>query len=187
MITSAALCLLTLVATAGCLVPIPLAQQFQSDGGTGLVVERAFPPFGTLNAMPRTTPFAFQLYVKSDSPALAGRLCVQVNENCCMLNPPDTTSCQDDATVTQVGDPGSGEYELAFQQYPPCILAPGNVPRVYVVPVVATGGFAPTVGFIGAEGLGTVDATHYWTVNCQLAMTGAGDGKLPSLKPPEER
>lgn len=150
----------------GCLIPLPLDQENPVDGGQLLMIESTDPPLGTLTSLSRVTPFRFSMRVRSDSPQLAGRLCLQVNETCCTLNPgdPRVTRCLQDATVTPTGDPG--RYEVSFlQRVTPCSQEL-SVSRAYVVPVLATGGFDPSEGFIGVSGYGTVDMNHYWTVLC---------------------
>ena len=162
---SCALCLVCLPG-AGCLVPLGLEQQNQVDGGLSLYVDSATPPFGTLAAMKRNEGFTFSLHVRSDSRTLAGRLCVQVNQSCCDLMPDNlaATRCVGDANVVPTGDPDS--FTVTFQSFfAPCGLDL-TVPRVYVVPVLASQGFDSSTGMLGIRGFGTIDKNHYWSVLC---------------------
>ena len=156
---------LTALLATGCLVPLGLEQQNPSDGGLALYVESASPPFGTLAAMKRTEGITFSMRVRSDSDRLAGRLCVQINQTCCQLEPdkPSVTRYLFDANVVPTGDPDS--YNVTFQFFAPC-GQDAVVPRVYVVPVLATGGFETTSGSLSVNGFGTIDKNHYWSVLC---------------------
>ena len=49
---------------------------------------------------------------------------------------------------------------------PDLLVQDAVVPRVYVVPVLATGGFETTSGSLSVNGFGTIDKNHYWSVLC---------------------
>ncbi|MBP6607935.1 MAG: hypothetical protein KA258_00010 [Deltaproteobacteria bacterium] len=152
---------------SGCLIPIPLEQQVTTDGGRYLQVKAAIPPFGTQRATSILEKYSYQVDVVTDSPDVAARLYVQLNGTCCDLNldNPNITRYFQQAQVAVV-DPAAGSYSLVFsQQVLPCATGfAGSI--AYVVPVVASGGFADGPVGVRPEGLGEVDRSHYWTVIC---------------------
>ncbi len=156
------LCLLS-----ACLVPIPLDQQNPTDGGQLLVVTSAIPEFGARSAIKQTDGFVYSIHVQSDSSNLAGRLYLQVNESCCdlMVDDPNATRFLESAANVTADDPSGNSYTVGFGTVVPCVqVASGAV--AYVVPVLASGGFADGPNGIRPEGLGTVDQTHFWSVRC---------------------
>lgn len=160
---------LTLLPATGCLIPLPLEQQNSVDGGQLLVVTGAMPKFGSQVALMNTTAFSYQIDVVSDSPSLAGRLYLQVNGSCCDLKIGDSnvTRFRAQAQVTPLAQ-GSNLYTVEFNNpvVVPCSEGLPAGSTVYVVPVLASGGFSPSSDPISPEGIGVVDRSHYWTVKC---------------------
>ncbi len=162
---------LALLPASGCLIPLPLEQQNSVDGGQLLVVTGAMPKFGSQVALMNTMPFSYQIDVISDSASLAGRLYLQVNGSCCDLKLDDSnvTRFKSQAQVTPLAQ-GNNLYTVEFNN--PVVPCSEGLPAgstVYVVPVLASGGFSPgpnpNAG-IYPDGLGVVDRSHYWTVKC---------------------
>lgn len=163
-------CLLLASSLAACLVPIPLEQVATSDGGQILEVTGANPAFGTQRPTSGGEPFIYEVDVISDSPSVAGRLYAQLNGSCCDLDVDDrkVTYPHQSGTTMAVGA-GAGataRYTINFPQVVrPCTLGfAGTV--VYLVPVLASGGFQDGPNGFRPEGNGVVDRSHYWTVIC---------------------
>lgn len=162
---------LTLGQGPGCLIPLPLEQQNVVDGGQLLVVTGSMPKFGSQVALMNTTTFTYQIDVVSDSASLAGRLYVQVNGSCCDLKIDDSnvTRFRGQAQVTPLSQ-GNNLYSVEFNN--PVVPCSEGLPAgstVYVVPVLASGGFIPSSSpnpVINPDGIGVVDRSHYWTVKC---------------------
>lgn len=147
----------------GCIVPLPLEQQRQVDGGQTLVVKGAQAPFGTLRAMNPTSVFNLNIDVVTDSPDVVGRLYALGSGQCCDIDftKPDVTRYMQTGATSATET--SGRYTISFQTVAPC--AQGfTVNPVFLIPVIASGGFTTTTA--APEGRGEVDATHYWTVTC---------------------
>ena len=159
--------LLLLPAEAGCLIPIPLEQQVSTESCKNLMVKSAIPPFGTQWTNKRLETYSFQVDVLTDCTKVAARLYLQLNGTCCDLNldDPNVTRFDQEAHV-QLVDPTAGSYSLVFnQRVLPCATGFPGMP-VYVVPVVASGGFVDGAMGVYPEGFGEVDHGHYWTVIC---------------------
>jgi hypothetical protein len=158
---------LSLAVQIGCLIPIPLEQQVTTDGGRSLQVKAAIPPFGTQRATSILEKYAYQVDVVSDSADVAARLYLQINGTCCDLNidNPNVTRWSQQAQAQAV-DSSTGSYSMVFSQpVLPCTMVPAGA-MVYVVPVIASGGFADFQMGVRPDGLGEVDRSHYWTVIC---------------------
>jgi len=159
--------LLLVPEASGCLIPIPLEQQANSDGGKQLSVNAAIPPFGTQRATSILEKYSYQVDVLTESVDVAARLYLQLNGTCCDLNldNPNVTRFYQQAQA-QVVDPTVGSYSMVFsQQVLPCATGfAGSI--AYVVPVVTSGGFVDGPSGFRPEGLGEVDRSHYWTVIC---------------------
>lgn len=153
----------------GCLVPLPLSEQTVADGGAVLMVVGSMPPFGTMQAISITQQQNYSVEVITDSPRVAGRLFIEINDACCNLNADDPNVIR----FSQFGyampeDTGSGtlvRYNIQFQQpVQPCTMVPPKV-RANVIPVIATEGFPDPTG-VGPNGLGIVDNSHFWQISC---------------------
>ncbi len=159
--------LLSLLCSAGCLIPIPLEQQVTPETCSSLSVQSAIPPFGTQRATSILEKYSYQVDVTTDCPSVSARLYLQLNGTCCDLNVdnPNVTRFYQQAQAQAV-DSTAGIYSLVFsQQVLPCATGfAGSI--AYVVPVVASGGFADGPSGFRPEGLGEVDRSHYWTVTC---------------------
>lgn len=154
-------------AATGCLVPIPLDQEVPLDGGTSLKVVEAMPMFGTTTAISSTMPFNFQIDIETDNPKSAGRLYLQVNDSCCNLDVenPNVTRFRQHADAQQI-EPGKPRYKIDFSQTElPCGQGFSGT-RVFLVPVITSGGFKDGPMGIRPEAFGDVDRSHYWTINC---------------------
>jgi hypothetical protein len=163
----ALLCLPTLM-LAGCLVPLPLSEQTAADGGQVLMVVGAMPPFGTMQAISITQQQNYSVEVITDSPRVAGRLFIEVNDACCNLTGDYTVIKFSQFGYAMPEDTGSGtlvRYNIQFQQpVQPCTMVPPKV-RANVIPVLATEGFPDPTG-VGPNGLGIVDNSHFWQISC---------------------
>ena len=158
---------LALLGQIGCLIPIPLEQQATTDGGRTLQVKAAIPPFGTQRATSILEISADQVDVITDSADIAARLYLQINGTCCDLNidNPNVTRWSQQAQAQAV-DSATGSYSLVFSQpVLQCTMVPAGA-IVYVVPVIASGGFSDFQMGVRPDGLGEVDRSHYWTVIC---------------------
>lgn len=159
--------------SAGCLVPLPLEQEAAPDGGLLLQVIDSDPKFGVQSLTKSTDQVQYQLDVLTDSPQVKGRLYVQLNGTCCDLGvdatPPTARFLlQADPRLIEMGmQTGSMDrYTIDFsQRVQPCNMSASSS-LVFMVPVVATEGFADGTTGYHPEGLGTVDRSHYWTVIC---------------------
>ncbi|MCS6912917.1 MAG: hypothetical protein RMK29_05095 [Myxococcales bacterium] len=164
MVATRWLCGALLAAATGCLVPLPLSGDNPVDGGRWLMITDAIPPFGTQLAIRQDVDFDYTLDLRTDSAAVAGRLYVHVNGDCCELevtNPQKVHFLQEAVMITAV-EPG--RFRMSWMDVRPCYHVP---PRAvaYVVPVVASGGFVggPTEKL---EAVGLLDKHHYWSVHC---------------------
>lgn len=163
--------LLATIAAPACLVPLPLDVEKTPDAGQHLRVISAKPMFGTQPLGGPLDPFAAQIDVECDNPLVAARLYAKINASCCDLNVEDNKdtifSGYADATPVSPGTGAMNLYTIEFRQAVlPCNLNPSGK-RVYIVPVLASGGFpGGPAGFRPEEGLGTIDRTHFWEVNC---------------------
>lgn len=158
---------LSVVGQVGCLIPIPLEQQVTTDGGLSLQVKAAIPPFGTQRATSILEKYTYQVDVVTGSADVAARLYLQINGTCCDLNidNPNVTRWSQQAQAQAV-DATTGSYSMVFSQpVLPCTMVPAGA-IVYVVPVIASGGFADFQMGVRPDGLGEVDRSHYWTVIC---------------------
>ena len=147
---------------SGCIVPLPLEQQRQVDGGQTLVVKGATDPFGTLRAMNPTTAFSPVIDLVADNSDVVGRLYALGSGSCCELDTSrtDVLRLLGQGMTSETATPG--RYTINFQPVFPC--AQGfTVNPVFLVLVVASGGF---VDAFKPQALGEVDANHYWTVTC---------------------
>lgn len=157
---------LGLLVLPGCLVPLPLQQQNSVDGGQLLMISSAVPPFGTQVATKVTDNWKYTIDVVSDSPSLAGRLYRKVDGSCCDvdLTNPRSTRFQQQAQVTRLA-PDKNLYSVEFNnQVVPCDQDQPAGFTIFIVPVLASGGFLPDP--VEPDGIGVVDRTHYWTVRC---------------------
>jgi hypothetical protein len=149
----------------GCLIPIALEQQNPSDGGELLLVKGAMPAFGTQRAMTITDAFQYRVDVATDSANVAGRLYIQLNGTCCDLNPEmaGATRFLQQALVQAASE---NRYTVEFRQVvQPCLQGFAGS-TVYIVPVIASGGFIDGPTGTKPAGFGEVDQSHYWTVTC---------------------
>ena len=147
-------------------MPLPLQQQNSADGGQLLIVTSAEPQFGTQLAPSLTYASTYRIDVISDSPSVAGRLYRQVDGTCCELDITKSgqTRFLQQAQVTRVA-PDKNLYSVDFNN--PVVLCDQGLPAgstIFIVPVVASGGFIPSP--VLPDGMGMVDRTHYWTVRC---------------------
>lgn len=149
---------------SGCIVPLPLEQQRQADGGQTLVVKGAQDPFGTLIAPNPTYSFTLNIDVVTDSPDVVGRLYALGSGKCCDIDVSKTDVTRLLQTGATSATETAGRYTISFQTVLPC--AQGFTVRpVFLVPVIASGGFV-NKDSSSPEARGEVDATHYWTVTC---------------------
>lgn len=157
---------------SGCILPAALQQEVP-DGGLLLEVVSSEPSFGPLKAVnPSQTYKDIRIDVFSDSSAVAGRLFIQKNGLCCDLDNPDHAVIehnQNADTMKLESDIGPyPHYTLVFRQpVQPC----GAVPPTkvaYLIPVIASQGFSDQQGdaVSASTGLGFVDKTHFWSVQC---------------------
>lgn len=145
-------------------------QPVVADGGRLLFVSGAAPPFGVLSSLGNLAkPFIFTVHVQSDSANLDGRLCVELDDECCLLRPqdPEKTRCFGKSRVGPTGSPVGVDYEVSFPVFAPCAQLGPLGRTAYVVPVLATGGFDDSDGILGVDGRGTVDKSHFWSVLCR--------------------
>jgi hypothetical protein len=161
--------LLLVLLLAGCLVPLPLTEQTVADGGQILMVTSAMPVFGTTPATSTAQFFSYQVEVLTDSPQIAGRLFIEVNDACCsFVDDPNVTQFKQNGTVTQE-NPSAGNlvrYTIEFpNQFQPCTMVPPHL-RANVIPVLATEGFPDGPTGVVPNGLGIVDSSHFWQVSC---------------------
>lgn len=156
--------LCALVVGAGCLIPLPLEQEGQPDAGEMLLIKGAQPkPFGTFSVMLEGEKFSLDVDVATESPTVAGQLYRQVNGTCCELDPMSTsvTNFLGGGTTNPTSDPGRWTISFPVQ---PCGQ---NAPKtVYLVPVIASGGFFYDMQRNEFIARGEVDRSHYWTVTC---------------------
>lgn len=147
----------------GCIVPLPLEQQRQVDGGQTLIVKGARDPFGTLRAPNPTFGYTFDIDVVTDSPDVLGRLYALGSGKCCDIDVSKTDVTRYLQTGATTATETPGRYTISFATVLPC--AQGfTVNPVFLIPVIASGGFVSMPPYL--EGRGEVDATHYWTVTC---------------------
>ena len=158
---------LGLLVLPGCLVPLPLEQQNSVDGGQLLMVTDGRPPFGTQPVLKLTDASTYKINVISDSPSLAARLYRKVDGTCCDLDlsKGDSTRFLLQAQVTRPA-PDKNNYTVDFNN--PVVLC-DQTPAgstIFIVPVLASGGFIPDPNSTQPDGIGVVDRSHYWTVHC---------------------
>ncbi len=150
-------------------MPVSLEREAPTDGGQILQVTGSNPVFGTQLTTGSLDTFNYQIDVMSDSPMVSGRLYVQLKGNCCDLDVDkvDTTRFLQDTTAVNPTMNSLGRYTIDFRQtVQPCAQGV-SVSIVYIVPVLATGGFVDDQSTrFRPEGLGVVDRSHYWTVIC---------------------
>lgn len=156
---------------SGCLVPIPLEAEAPTDGGQRLEVLGGTPKFGSLPVVSSLDSFNLGVDVECDSPAVAGRLYLQLNGSCCDLdvtNTKVTRFLQNADTLpvsTNRGNGTTARYTIDFRQPAlPCTFVSGSI--AFIIPVLASGGFQDGPTGFRPEGIGITDRSHYWTVIC---------------------
>lgn len=153
--------LCVLATGAGCLIPLPLEQEAQPDAGETVVIKGAQPKLGTIPVTGSSMLFTLSVDVATDSSMVKGLLYQQVNGTCCELEPDNlsVTRFIDEGKTEPTSDPGRWTISFVVQ---PCSLF--TLKTVYLVPVIASGGFVLQGDQFLAKG--EVDRTHYWTVIC---------------------
>jgi hypothetical protein len=106
----------------------------------------------------------------SDKSQLSGRLFLQLNGTCCNLDVDSGAArflqIAETSSIVDSSTNGASRYTIDFRQpVQPCNQGI-SATIVYVVPVVASGGFKDGPRGVSPDGVGLVDRNHYWTVIC---------------------